>query len=144
MHADPRFQSPGAARALGHGGLADALGNKPRQPLARIKPRGALLGGVHHQPDAFNGETGFRNIGRQHHFTFAFWCRQDRLSLLAKRQRAIQRAEQHICADARRQMLLHPQDFAHARQKQQQRSVLGTQQFRGRHGDRFLKTLMCR
>ncbi|WP_252184276.1 fumarate hydratase C-terminal domain-containing protein, partial [Escherichia coli] len=39
-------------------------------------------------------------------------CREDRFSLIVQRQRAIQRAEQYITADARSQLFLHTLNFS--------------------------------
>ncbi len=85
VQADARFQSPGTPGALGHRRLADALGHQPGKAGARIEIRYPLLGRIHHQPDAFNSQTGFRNVGRQHHFALSGRGGQDRLTLLGQR-----------------------------------------------------------
>ncbi|CCJ75208.1 putative periplasmic protein kinase ArgK and related GTPases of G3E family [Cronobacter muytjensii 530] len=144
MQADARLKTPGATGPLGHRRLADTLGDKPRQAGAGVKARHALLGAVHHQPDAFDGQAGFGDVGGQHHFAHARRRGQDRFALLRERQRAVQRTEHHIAPDALRKLRLHPLDLADARQKQQQRPRLLAQQpaHRLRHG--LIKTLMRR
>ncbi|MNP69132.1 hypothetical protein D3C76_1651850 [compost metagenome] len=55
MQANPRLQSPGAARTLNHRRLADALCQKTRQASTGIETRYPLLRGIDHQTNTFNG-----------------------------------------------------------------------------------------
>ncbi|MNG98898.1 hypothetical protein D3C76_1376320 [compost metagenome] len=85
MPADARFQTPGAACTLDHRRLADSLSHQPRQTIAHVITRNAFQATVHHQPNTFDGQTGFGNIGRQHHLAAPGRRRLNRLLLLRQR-----------------------------------------------------------
>ena len=114
------------------------------QPGARVKTGYPLLGAVHHQANAFNGQTGFGNIGGQYHFTLPRRRGKDGLALVTQRQCAVERAKQYVAAHAGGKLLLHPLDFANARQKQQQRTGFLTKQVSRGDRHRFIETLMGR
>ncbi len=130
MQADAGHQTPGAAGALRHRRLADALGQQARDAAARVELRGALQRAVHHQSDAFDGEAGFGDIGGEHHFAAAGWRGQDCAALRRQRQRAIERRQINVVRHARLQLALHSLNLRHAGQKQQQRAALFAQQLR--------------
>ena len=113
MQADTRLKTSRTARALYHRRLANTLRQKLSQPGTRVKTGHSLLGAVHHQANPFDGQTGFSDIGRQHHLTLACRRGQDRFTLFGQRQRTVERAQQDIAAYAGGQLFLHALDLAH-------------------------------
>ena len=119
--ANTRLQSPGAASPLFGRSAGNPAGLQGAHTGHRIKGRFTRQARVYHHANAFDGQTGLGNRGRQHNFAFALWRWRNRTALRGQIEIAIQGREQHVWLIAQRllQPRQHPPNLRHARQKHQ-------------------------
>ena len=91
-----RLRSPSAAGALVCRGARDAHRFQPGHARCRFIGRNALQAAIDDDPNAINGDGGFRNRSRQHDLAGSGSRRPDRLILLLLREVAIKRNDQNI------------------------------------------------
>ncbi len=80
--AHPRRGAPGAPRALHRRVLSDAHSFQSRHSRLRIEPRYAREPGIHHGPDAFDGQACFGDGGGEHDLSPPGQSRGDRRVLI--------------------------------------------------------------
>ncbi len=118
-HAAARAQPAGAAGALVGVGLADTARHQTAAVAARVIAGAPLQTAVHHHGDAFDGDTGLRHIGGQHHPRPGRRFQHRRLGV------AGQAPVQHLHRHRHRQPLAQPLDLAHPGQEHQHRALPG-------------------
>ena len=99
--ADAGFGTAGAAAALINRGARGANGFQSGQADVRLVTRNARHPGIDHDPEAFDGQRGLRDRGRQYHLAVAFRRRRDGAVL----HTCIERTEQRHNLD---RVIMHP------------------------------------
>ena len=100
-------------------GLADTARHQTAAVAARVIAGAPLQTAVHHHGDAFDGDTGLRHIGGQHHPRPGRRFQHRRLGI------AGQAPVQHLHRHRHRQPLAQPLDLAHPGQEHQHRALPG-------------------
>ncbi len=121
----------GAAAALVDRGARGAHGFQPRQADIGLIARHPRHAGIHHDANAFDGQRGLRDRGRQHDLALAFRRRRNGAILHAGIERTEQRHDLDAgIVDAFAEKILGAADFRGARQERQHRTGIGAQRHR--------------
>ena len=111
----PRAEPAGPTGPLGGARPADADGLQPAHAGARAVAAAARQAGVDHHLDAFDGQAGLGDVGRQHDLAPAR-ARQQRRVLLGLGKRAVELVHRHVGTGERAGQ---PLDLAGPRQEDQ-------------------------
>ena len=123
--ADARLEAPGAAAALIRGRPRDAPGREQAHAGYRIEARATRESRVDDHAHARDGETGFGDVGREHHFARTGGRGGERGILLLAREISEQRHDLNACGQLRGgKRGVHAPDLARAGQERQHVAAL--------------------